>query len=74
MGAAESGGMPQDSQTAASSGGVSAPLRRHVFRALWLANLISATGTIAQGVGAAWLMTTLAGTPDLVAMVQTATS
>ena len=49
MGAAESGGMPQDSQTAAPSGGVSAPLRRHVFRALWLANLISATGTIVQG-------------------------
>ena len=28
---------------------------------------------LVQGVGAAWLMTTLAGTPDLVAMVQTAT-
>jgi MFS family permease len=65
--------MPQDSHTASPSGGVLAPLRLHVFRALWLANLISATGTIAQGVGAAWLMTTLAGTPDLVAMVQTAT-
>ena len=50
-----------------------APLRLRVFRALWLANLVSATGTIVQGVGAAWLMTTLAGTPDLVAMVQTAT-
>jgi hypothetical protein len=50
-----------------------APLRLRVFRALWLANLVSATGTIVQGVGAAWLMTTLAGTPDLVALVQTAT-
>jgi MFS family permease len=40
---------------------------------LWLANLVSAMGTIVQGVGAAWLMTTLAGTPDLVALVQTAT-
>jgi MFS family permease len=65
--------MPQDSQTAAPSGGVLAPLRLRVFRALWLANLVSATGTIVQGVGAAWLMTTLAGTPDLVALVQTAT-
>ena len=65
--------MPQDSQTASPSGGVLAPLRLRVFRALWLANLVSATGTIVQGVGAAWLMTTLAGTPDLVAMVQTAT-
>ena len=34
---------------------------------LWLANLISATGTMVQGVGAAWLMTTLAGTPDAAA-------
>ena len=65
--------MPQDSQTGSPAGGVLAPLRRHVFRALWLANLVSATGTIVQGVGAAWLMTTLAGTPDLVALVQTAT-
>ena len=55
------------------TGGMLAPLRLGVFRALWLANLVSATGTIVQGVGAAWLMTTLAGTPDLVAMVQTAT-
>jgi MFS family permease len=49
------------------------PLRVHVFRALWLANLVSATDTIVQGVGAAWLMTTLAGSPDLAALVQTAT-
>jgi MFS family permease len=66
-------GLPQDSPTALPGAGVLAPLRLHVFRALWLANLVSATGTIVQGVGAAWLMTTLAGTPDLVAMVQTAT-
>jgi MFS family permease len=65
--------MPRDSQTASPGGGVLAPLRLHLFRALWLANLVSATGTIVQGVGAAWLMTTLAGTPDLVALVQTAT-
>ena len=65
--------MPQDIQTASPSRGVLAPLRLNVFRALWLANLVSATGTIVQGVGAAWLMTTLAGTPGLVAMVQTAT-
>ena len=44
-----------------------------MFRSLWLANLVSAIGTMIQGVGAAWLMTTLAGAPDLVALVQTAT-
>jgi len=54
-------------------GGILAPLRLGLFRALWLANLVSATGITVQGVGAAWLMITLAGTPDRVALVQTAT-
>jgi MFS family permease len=58
---------------AGRSGGIFSPLRLGLFRALWLANLISATGTTVQGVGAAWLMITLAGTPDRVALVQTAT-
>src|SRR3954454_13608055 len=53
--------------------GVFSPLQSSMFRALWLANLVSAVGTMVQGVGAAWLMTTLVGTPDLVALVQTAT-
>jgi hypothetical protein len=60
-------------QAAAQSGGILAPLRLGLFRTLWLANLISATGTMVQGVGAAWLMITLAGSPDKVALVQTAT-
>jgi MFS family permease len=63
---------PTEEQIARSSGIVS-PLRLGLFRALWLANLISATGITIQGVGAAWLMTTLAGTPEMVALVQTAT-
>lgn len=54
-------------------GSIVAPLRLSLFRAIWLANLVSATGTLVQSVGAAWLMTTLAGTPDMVALVQTAT-
>lgn len=53
-------------------GGVLAPLRHPVFRNIWAANLVSGLGTLVQGVGAAWLMTTLAGTPDQVALVQTA--
>lgn len=53
--------------------GMLAPLRRPgMFRVIWLANLVSALGTTVQGVGAAWLMTSLAGTPDMVALVQTA--
>src|SRR5262245_37537845 len=62
-----------ENQEALHSGGIFSPLQSSMFRALWLANLISATGTMVQGVGAAWLMTTLAGTPDMVALVQTAT-
>ena len=45
-----------------------------MFRAVWAANLIGSTGWLVQGVGAAWLMTSLAGTPDMVALVQTATT
>ena len=54
-------------------GGILSPLRLPMFRAIWGANLIGSTGWLVQGVGAAWLMTTLAGTPDMVALVQTAT-
>ena len=59
--------------TGSSSTGIFSPLRLTLFRVLWLTNLVSATGTMLQGVGAAWLMTSLAGTPDMVALVQTAT-
>jgi Transmembrane secretion effector len=33
-----------------------APLRRPVFRALWLAQFVANTGTWMQTVGAQWLM------------------
>ncbi|MBI4495342.1 MAG: MFS transporter [Deltaproteobacteria bacterium] len=48
------------------------PLREPVFRALWLAAITSNIGTLMQTVGAAWLMTLLAASPLLVALVQTA--
>lgn len=48
------------------------PLRHPVFRALWLATFASNMGTLVQNVGAAWLMTSLAPSPLLVALVQTA--
>jgi MFS family permease len=50
------------------------PLRRPVFRALWIATLFSNLGTWVHGVGAAWLMTTLAPSPPMVAGVQAATA
>ena len=50
------------------------PLRAPLFRALWIAAVASNVGTWMQNVGAAWLMTSLAPTPTMVALVQAATS
>ncbi len=51
-----------------------APLQFPVFRALWIANVVSSFGWLVQGVGAAWLMTLLTDSADMVALVQTATT
>lgn len=51
-----------------------APLRRPLFRALWIATVVSNIGTWMHDVGASWLMTTLAPSPLMVALVQAATS
>jgi MFS family permease len=48
------------------------PLRLPLFRALWLAAVASNVGTWMHNVGAEWLMTTLAPTPFVVALMQTA--
>ncbi|HEY1236544.1 MAG TPA: MFS transporter [Candidatus Binatia bacterium] len=50
------------------------PLRQPLFRALWIAAVASNIGTWMQNVGAAWLMTSLAPTPAMVALVQAATT
>lgn len=50
------------------------PLGQPLFRALWLASVASNVGTWMQNVGAAWLMTSLAPSPTMVALVQAATS
>jgi MFS family permease len=49
-----------------------APLGNPLFRALWLAAVASNVGTWMHNVGAEWLMTTLAPTPFVVALMQTA--
>ncbi|MBO9715105.1 MFS transporter [Sphingomonas sp.] len=46
------------------------PFSFPLFRALWIANLVGNFGYLIQSVGAAWLMTQLAGTPRMVALVQ----
>src|SRR5437588_10880646 len=48
------------------------PLSYKLFRALWIAAVASNVGTWMHNVGAEWLMTTLAPTPIMVALMQTA--
>jgi MFS family permease len=50
--------------------GAFSPFRYPVFRAIWIANLFSNLGGTLQGVGAAWLMTELTPSHQLVALVQ----
>ena len=50
------------------------PLNFPVFRALWIATIISNIGTWMHDVGAAWLMTSLSPSPLFVALVQAATT
>jgi MFS family permease len=68
---------PADPGRAADPGppsGASAPLAQPLFRALWIAALVSNVGTWMQDVGASWLMTSLTTSPILIALVQAATT
>jgi MFS family permease len=48
------------------------PLQEPLFRSLWIAAVISYTGTWMQNVGAGWLMTQLTTSPLMVSLVQAA--
>ena len=49
-----------------------APLGEPLFRSLWVAAVISYTGTWMQNVGSGWLMTQLTMSPLMVGLVQAA--
>jgi MFS family permease len=74
--------MPHESGTASviddepGSENVSAlaPFQHGIFRAVWGASLVSNFGGLIQGVGAAWLMTTIATSSYQVALVQASTT
>ena len=51
-----------------------APFRFPAFRAIWTANLASNIGSTIQSVGAAWLMTDLTRSHQLIALVQASTT
>jgi MFS family permease len=46
------------------------PLRHPVFRAVWAATVISNFGALIQSVGAAWMMTSIARSAEMVTLVQ----
>ena len=48
------------------------PLRERSFRRIWSASLLSNFGQLILGVGAAWEMTRLTPSPEMVALVQSA--
>ncbi len=50
------------------------PLKRPLFRALWIATVVSNIGTWMHEVGAGWLMVTLDARPIMVSLVQAATA
>jgi MFS family permease len=50
------------------------PLREPLFRALWIAAVLSYTGTWMQNVGAGWLMAQITSSPIMVGLVQSAMS
>jgi len=51
-----------------------APFQSPVFAAIWTASLISNFGSLIQAVGAAWMMTSIAPSADMVALVQASTT
>lgn len=67
-----SGEQAEDRKGGIAPGIPPSPFSFPVFTAIWASTLVSGLGTNIQGVGAAWLMTELAGSASLVALVQTA--
>jgi MFS family permease len=65
---------PAPAPTSLSDASVSAwaPLREPLFRALWIAAIVSYIGTWMQAVGAGWMMTVLTMSPLMVGLVQAA--
>src|SRR6266498_1651906 len=55
---------------APTNGAALDPLREPLFRSLWIAAVVSYTGTWMQNVGAGWLMTRLTTSPLMVSLVQ----
>lgn len=57
----------------AAAARVISPLGVPIFRAIWIASMVSNFGALIQSVGAAWMMTSLSGSARMVALVQAST-
>ena len=51
-----------------------APFRHDTFRVIWIASLASNFGGLIQAVGAAWMMTSISDSVNMVALVQASTA
>jgi MFS family permease len=58
----------------ASRSSALAPMQSPVFRSVWVASTVSNLGGMIQSVGAAWMMTSIARSADMVALVQASTA
>ncbi len=63
-----------DDEPDTKQGSTLAPFRHGTFRAVWTASLLSNFGGLIQGVGSAWLMTSISTSSDMVALVQASTA
>lgn len=60
-----------DALSAAGPTSASSPLQLPVFRAVWATSMVSNLGGLIQSVGASWMMTSIADSAHMVALVQT---
>src|SRR5690242_21710373 len=65
---AEAAGLPRSTR----SWGPFEPLRERSFAIIWSSSVLANLGQLILGVGAAWEMTRLANSPEMVALVQSA--
>jgi MFS family permease len=65
---------PQDAEGSDSQPSALAPFRHRIFLVVWVASLASNFGGLIQSVGAAWLMTSIGASADLIALVQASTT
>ena len=71
---AELGSLPNITLTQRQGRRALGPLQEPLFRTLWIASVVSYTGTWMQNMGAAWLMSCLTMSPLMVGLVQAAGS